>query len=473
VPKKKKPTSDKKPVELSIENLVSLGPEKLAKMLLEEVENSEALSRRVELSLVAKGSVKELAKHLRRKFKQCIKKKYFIGKGGSFQYSNELDDLRMTITEKILPEEPETAAQLLEEFIDLHTKAFYVADDSYGVISDVFRQAVKDWGTAWSRVQGKDTATLARKVYAKHIANDYGVYDEIVPALGEALEENGIAVLEQLALEELKKLPAIPDDDKGRQFDEPWSARCRIGHIMEGIADIRKDPDSFIEAAGILGRKTIYGVEIAERLMAAGRFDEALEWLKSSTGVQRKYEIPYLKAECLITLGRQDDARDVLWKHFLQTFDSKAYKEAFSLAKPEEHEQLQREAMATAIQSSRLLDALSFLVAEGFLREAASLVLERRQEIDGSVYTTLGSISKILANSYPLPALVLHRVMAEAVLEKGVSKYYGHAVRDLRAAERLGLAVTEWHGFKNNGEYIQELRVRHRLKKAFWERYEK
>ncbi len=473
MPKKKKPTLDEKPADPSIENLVSLGPEKLAKMLLKEAEKSDALSRSIELSLAARGSVKELAKHLRRKFKQSIKKNYFIGKGGSFEYSNELDDLRSTITDKILPKDPETAAQLLEEFIELHTKAFYVADDSYGAISDVFRQAVKDWGKAWSRGQRTDTTTLARKVYAKHLANDYGVYDEIVPAFGEALGENGLAVLEQLALQELKKLPPLPEDDKARLFDKTWSARCRIGHIMEGIADLRKDPDSFIEAVRILGRETIYGVEIAERLMEADRFNEALEWLSNNSGVQRKYEIPYLKAKCLIALGRKNDARDVLWKHFLQTFDSEAYKKAFSLAKAEEHEQLQREALAAASQSSRLIEALSFLIAEGFLREAASLVLERWQEIDGSVYTTLGAISKELANTYPLPALVLHRLMAEAVLEKGVSKYYGYAVRDLRAAERLGSAVTEWHGFKNNDEYLQELRVRHRLKKVFWEKYEK
>lgn len=364
MPKKKQPTSDEKPADPTIENLVSLGPEKLAKMLLEEAGNSEALSLRIELSLVAKGSVKELAKHLRRKFKQCIKKKYFIGKGGSFEYSNELDDLRATITEKILPEAPETAATLLEEFIELHTKAFYVADDSYGVIGDVFRRAIKDWGAAWSRVQGKDTTALARKVYAKHIANDYGIYDEIVPAFGEALGDNGLAVIEQLAREELKKLPPFPEDDKARHFDKTWSARCRIGHIMEGIADIRKDPDSFIEAVSILGRKTVYGVEIAERLMTAGRFDEALEWLNRNSGVQRKYEIPDLKAKCLIALDRKDDAMDVLWKHFLQTFDSEAYKKAFALAKSEEHKQLQREALETASKTSRLLEALSFLIKE-------------------------------------------------------------------------------------------------------------
>jgi hypothetical protein len=473
VPKKKPPTSNEKPAHPSIENLVSLGPEKLAKMLLKEAEKSDALSRRIELSLAARGSVEDLAKNLRRKFKQCIKKNYYIGKGGSFAYSHELDDLRETITEKILPKDPETAAKLLEEFIELHAKAFYVSDDSYGAISDVFRQAVTDWGAAWSRVHGKDTATLARKVYAKRIANDYGVYDQIVPAFGKALGENGLAVLEQLALKELKKLPAIPDDDKQRHFDETWSARCRIGHIMEGIADLRKDPDSFIEAVRILGRETVYGVEIAERLMDADRFDEALEWLNRNIGVQRTYEIPGLKAKCLIALGRKDDARDVLWQYFLQTFDSEAYTDAFPLAKAEEHEQLQREALAAASQSSGLLDALSFLVAKGFLREAASLVLERCQEIDGSVYTTVGSISEKLANSYPLPALVLHRLMAEAVLEKGVSKYYGYSIRDLRAAERLGLAVTEWHGFKNHEEYVQELRVRHRLKKAFWDQYEK
>lgn len=473
MPKKKKPTADKKPADPSIENLVSLGPEKLAKMLLKEAEKSDALSRRIQLSLAARGPVKELAKDLRRRFKQCIKKNQFIWKGGSFQYSNELDDLRETISDKILPENPEIAAQLLEEFVELHTKAFYVVDDSYGVISDVFRQAVKDWGAAWSRVQGEDTTTLARMVYAKRIANDYGVYDEIVPAFGEALGESGLAVLEQLAREELKELPALPEDDKERLFDKTWSSRCRIGHIMEGIADLRKDPDSFIEAVRILGRETVYGVEIAERLMVANRFDEALEWLNSNSGVQRKYDISGLKAKCLIALDRRDEARDVLWKHFLQTFNSESYTEALSLAKSEEHEQLQREALAAASKSSRLLEALSFLVNEGFLQEAASLVLERWQEIDGSVYTTLGAISKVLANGYPLPALVSHRLMAEAVLEKGVSKYYGYAVRDLRAAEHLGAAVTEWQGFKNNEEYVQELRARHRLKKAFWEKYEK
>ena len=275
MPKKKQPSDPK------IDQLISLGPEKLAEMLLEGAEESEALSRRIELSLAAKGSVAELAKHLRRKFKQCIKKNHHIGKGGSFEYSNELDDLRLTITDKILPKDPETAAQLLEEFIELHTKAFYVADDSYGAISDVFRRAVKDWGAAWSRVQGKDTTTLARKVYAQRVANDYGVYDEIVPAFGEALGENGIAVLEQLAREALRELPPLPEDDKAKLFDKTWTARCTIGHIMEGIADIRKDPDSFIEAVSIFGRKTIYGVEIAERLMAAGRFEEALQWLNN------------------------------------------------------------------------------------------------------------------------------------------------------------------------------------------------
>lgn len=471
--KKKKLTSDEESVVPSIEKLAALGPEKLARMLIKEAENSDSLSRRLDLTLASRRSVNELAKHLRRKFKQCIKKKYFISKGGSFEYGRELDDLRATIIEKILSQAPETAAALLEEFIELHTKVFNFADDSYGAISDVFRQAVQDLGIAWSCVQNRDAVALAKEVYAKHLANDYGIYDEIVPAFGAALGDNGLAALEQLALRELKKLPPILDDDRTRLLNENWSVRCRIGHIMEGIADLRKDPDSFIEAVRILGKETVHGVEIAERLMDTGRFDEAIEWLNRNTGVQRTYEIPDLKAKCLIALGRKDDARDVLWKHFLQTFDSEAYKEALSLAKTEDIEQMKREALTAASKSHKLLDALSFLAEEGFLQEASTLVIERWKEIDGSVYTSLGSISKKLAKEYPLPAIVLHRLMAEAVLEKGVSKYYGYAVRDLHAAERLGLAVTEWRGFKNNEEYMQELRVRHRLKKALWVLYEK
>jgi hypothetical protein len=456
-----------------LEKLISLGPKRIAKMLLERAEWDEGTACKVEQALSESDPVKTVVSKVKKGLGQYTNSRLAGAWRMSSVVSKELEHLRVLIVESVLPKAPDTAASLLEKLIDRNVPVFNNVDDSYGAISDVFRQAVQDWGNAWSRCKAKDTTALARKVYDKHIANDYGVYDEIVPAFGEALRENGLAVLEKLALDELKKLPPIPEGDRARHFDENWSVRCRIGHIMEGIADIRKDPDSFIEAVRVLGRDTIHGVEIAERFIDAGRFEEALEWLSRNTGVQRTYEIPYLKAKCLIALSRKNEARDVLWKHFLETFTSNAYKEALSLAKPEDIKQMQREALTSASKSNRLLDALSFLAEEKFLREAATLVLERWKEINGSVYTTLGDIAKKLAKDYPLSSVVLHRLMAEAVLDKGISKYYGYAIRDLRSAERLGLEVTEWHDFKNNEEYIQELRGKHRLKKSLWERYEK
>ena len=90
--------------------------------------------------------------------------------------------------------------------------------------------------------------------------------------------------------------------------------------------------------------------------------------------------------------------------------------------------------------------------------------------MNGSLYTILRPAAKALAPTHPVPAILLYRRMADAVLAKSLSTYYDYAVLDLAAAERLSAGVTDWLGQLSQDDYRREIANRHRQKSAFWKR---
>jgi uncharacterized Zn finger protein len=94
----------------------------------------------------------------------------------------------------------------------------------------------------------------------------------------------------------------------------------------------------------------------------------------------------------------------------------------------------------------------------------------RLGEIRGEAYWTLRPVAERLRESHPVAAILLYRQMADAVLQRGQSQYYDHAVRDLIAAERLVPKVEDWLDHRPQEAYRQHVGTEHRQKRAFWER---
>ena len=117
------------------------------------------------------------------------------------------------------------------------------------------------------------------------------------------------------------------------------------------------------------------------------------------------------------------------------------------------------------------LTSLSFLLRQGFVPDAAALVVDRWQELNGDHYYTLRPAAEELEIDFPLSAVLLRRRLIEAILEKAVSKYYGHAVSDLKQVGLVSRMVKDWHDIDDNEHYLHQLRARHGKKSAFWSRY--
>ena len=119
----------------------------------------------------------------------------------------------------------------------------------------------------------------------------------------EAHAAAGLDELEQMAREQFGDSPA----GKGRY----------LPIALENIADARGNVDGYIAAQRLAGREARAVREIAERLVAAGWLEEALDWAER-TDVQtfERENIAWSKVDILDRLGRAENAQAVRWSIF-------------------------------------------------------------------------------------------------------------------------------------------------------------
>src|SRR4051794_2767382 len=350
-------------------------------------------------------------------------------------------------------------------------------DDSRGDVGDVFRRACQDLGAITARA-APDPVQLADRVFAAIVGNDYGEYDQLIEVIMPALEGAGIARLKARLTVALAERPRKKDS-----FDSKASALRRA---LQGIADHEGDIDTFI--AQETSRKSPHAAAaIASRLLAAGRAEEALAFLKQGVPAEpaaQDLEDEWVYAlegtgtgewerawvEALLATDRQDEAQQFRWAKFEDRLDA-AHLRAYLKALPDfEDVVAERKALDHALGFRHFAIALSFLVEWKELRYAARLVLERSREIDGNLYFVLDPAAKALEGKQPLAAALLRRAMIEDTLEGAKTTRYGHAARHLLECRGLEAGIGERDGVEPHEAFVARLRARHGRKAGFWER---
>jgi hypothetical protein len=204
--------------------------------------------------------------------------RHFYGYRESNILAQELDRIRQGITEYLLPAQPRDAAELLGRLIRLDANVYERSDDSDGVIGDAIGEAVTDCGRAWAAVSERDPKILAAEVFDLFTTDEYGARSEVITAFSEALGASGLSELERNVRERLDHAPA------GK-----YGYRQRALTIaLENIADARGDVDGYIAAKRLAGTEDVAVKQIGERFLAAGRLEEALQWLDRPDVLEHK-----------------------------------------------------------------------------------------------------------------------------------------------------------------------------------------
>jgi Family of unknown function (DUF6880) len=282
-----------------VEQVERLGVRRLAEIVVNHCQRDERLHQTVRIALAASTPGGPLVKMLATEIDAVRTSRHFYGYRESNDLAQELDRIRQGITDYLLPAQPRAAAELLGRLIRLDANVYERSDDSDGVIGDAIGEAVTDCGRAWAAAPERDPKILAAEVFDLFTSDEYGARREVITAFSEALGKSGLDELERMVRERL---------DHSLAGKHAYRQQA-LTIALENIADARGDVDGYIAAQRLAGTENLAVKEIGERLLAAGRLEEALHWLdRPDVPEHRRGDIGRLKVDTLDHLGRAEDA---------------------------------------------------------------------------------------------------------------------------------------------------------------------
>jgi len=469
---------------LDRQTLIALGPERLADLLLELAGHDPALQRQLKLSVASSASPADAAALVRERLAAVRRSRSFLDWKTIKPVVKDLTLQCEAITGPIAQAEPATALALLWEFLALGESVFGRCDDSSGLMGDVFRHACKQLGPL-AQAARPVPAALAQQAFEAYCSNGYGIYDQLIAVLADALGPTGLAALQAL-LEQLGREPVlVPPRDEwravmwgsgGTRYAHELAEQSRQWTVKEGLQEVaqaRGDVDAYIAQFSESERRVPrIAAGIARKLLNAGRPGDALQALEQGTPQRNGWPVldwEEARIAVLQALGRVDEAQAARWACFEQTLQGSYLRDYLrELADFDEVEAEQR-AIALAAASTDAVQGLNFLLSwPTASAEAARLLVERQEELDGDHDGLFGTAAERLSAEYPLAATVALRSMVDFTLAKGRSSRYGYAADHLHACQLLSERISDWGSVTPHALYMDAIRRNHARKSGFW-----
>jgi hypothetical protein len=391
------------------DNLAALGVERLAAILVELADGDAEVKRRLRVELAAQAGGDSIAAEIGKRISALRSARSFVDWQKRRDFVRDLDLQRAMIADRVAPTRADLALDLMWRFLDLAEPVINRVDDSTGSVGDVFRSACEDLGAIAVRAK-PDSAVLADRVFTALLANDYGVYDGLVPHTGAEIGRRLLAA--GRAAEALDAL----------EFARPKRPAVRA-----------TDHDD---------------------LYLAG-FSGGAAW-----------EEAYIEA--LDATGRQDQAQRLRWAAFEERLSSTHLRAYLKRLPDFEGVEAEDRAMQYALGFGSLSVALNFFREWPDQARAAQLVLARAPEIDGNLYFLLDPAAQLIEGKYPMAATLLRRAMVEDTLNGAKSTRYKHAARHLLECASLAPGNQDFVGFETHESFVDRLRAKHGRKTGFW-----
>jgi hypothetical protein len=448
---------------LSEANLVDLGPERLAAILL-DLSSDSHVKRVLRLELFAEAGGEGLGLEVSKRLATIGKSSSRIHWRKRAAFAKDLD-LHRRMIERLAQDDATAALDLMLDLLDLATPVLDRLSQAEGPIGDVFLAARDGIGAIASGAL-PDPIALADRIANLLRRDDYAQFGPLVNALGPALGKTGQAHLRE-TLEKLSAARAIRDA-RGAIYKD----------ALRRLADASGDVDAFEATfAPELRRTPLVSAEIARRLLAAGRAEDALATLHagapSDKGGRHQSSLEERSAwedamlEALEATGHHDEAQKRRWAEFERTLSIPPLRSYLKGLPDFDDVEAEDQAKAVARRFPRFDTALAFLVSWPDLPAASRLVLTRSGEINGADDTLMAEAARRLEGGYPLAATLLLRASIQYVLTYGVATRYAEAARQLLEAESLSAMISDYGEYLDHQAFVADLRAMHGRKQGF------
>ena len=448
---------------LSEANLVDLGPERLAAILL-DLSSDSHVKRVLRLELFAESNTDGLALEIGKRLAAIGKSSSRINWRKRAAFARDLD-LHRKMIERLAQDDATVALDLMLDLLDLATPTLDRLSQAEGPIGDVFVAARDGVGAIASQAL-PDPIALAGRIVRLLRRDDYAQFGPLVNALTPALGETGQAHLRE-TLETLSAARSVRD------------ARTAIyKDALRRLADASGDVDAFEATfAPELRRTPLVSAEIARRLLEAGRAEDALATLQAGTpseksgrhqsSLEERAAWQAAMLDALEATGHHEEAQQRRWAEFERTLSIPLLRTYLKGLPDFDDVEAEDQAKAVARRFPQFDRALAFLVSWPDLPAAARLVRDRAGEINGADDTLMAEAARRLEGGHPLAATLLLRASIQYVLTYGVATRYAEAARQLLEAESLSVMIGDFGEYPDHAAFVADLRAMHGRKQGF------
>lgn len=482
----------------SPETLTELGLDRLIGLVLDETGRNPAFRKLVTAAIAGLQGPDAVAALVDRRLTALERARGYIDWQKRRGFAADLDATVSTIVAELAPLDLDAALSRLVRFLTGAQGVLERVDDSSGQVVGIYERATHAAADLALQLAPPDVSRLAIRLIPLLEADGFGILDALLLTVLEGVPATDLDPVD--AALEAATPPEPPTKAKARagtmsgSLDaQGWDRRMqrlRLLRMRQALADRRGDVEAFIALEKVVSPERIDPVAVAERLLAAGRAAEALDWIRRPQEpglvvITREQmltgsydpEAPArertgLEIRILDALGRGREAQDLRWTRFEKTLDRGMLRDYVAKLPDFEDEEALERAFEHAASHADPYRALHFLVHWPTLDRAARLVLARAGTWEGGRYEILTPAAEALEESHPAAASLLYRRMIDDMLKNGRSSAYGHGARHLATLDALAGRIEAGDLAPDHAEYRAALRKTHGRKSAFWDKVE-
>lgn len=462
-----------KKAKLDRDGLTALGLERLIEIALDEAALNTSFKKRLNAALAGISGAAGVAKLIDSRLTALEKSGTRIRWQKERAFGNDLDSISASIVKEFGAVDPGMALERLIRFVSGYEGIAERVNDSSGRIAGIYVQACEAAGRLAPLVSVDQQAHIPALIAPGLQGMDYhGIRTLLAVRIAAALSPDVLKAWD-VTLAAAMKIPA------------GTTLLPAIVYVRRAIADARGDLDAYIAIEESLPEPLREPVVVAERLHAAGRFAEALIWVrkprKSRIGFARRADIlsgevkplpdkDRLEAAILDGMKDRPASQAVRWKIFEQGLDAEILREYIAKAGDFEEFEALDKAFAFVEQHREPHAALRFYLAWPRLDLAARYVVARWGVWEGEFYEFLLPAAEAFETDYPAAATALYRALLDRIIGRGLSEAYGYGADYLARLSALAKRRGGNDGLMSHADYVADLRRHHIRRHGFWDR---